>query len=138
MGYAYSEIDYSHHKRKMQEPVMNDEDMEKIKDKRVILSDIDFDTGNSLQKVIDHLRIRNIDVTGAYIGSEDWPALGDFGMYYGFWMTERKGLRKLGDDFLYREGKVPSDFEIFTSTESNRISEAIRRVSEYIKNAGKL
>jgi hypothetical protein len=59
-------------------------------------------------------------------------------MYYGFWKSEEYGLRRLGDEFLYREKRVPNKFEIFTSTEQRWMSEAITRVSEYLKGAGKI
>jgi hypothetical protein len=125
MGYTYSEIDYSCHKRHMVEPIIDNEDIERMRDKKVILCDVDYFTGRTLQTVNEYLTGRKINVEGIFIGQEN----GLFG-----WITEKGGIRKQKGLKAQIQSikKVPKNFEIFTSTNSNKISEAIKRVSSYL------
>jgi len=143
MGYIYSEIDFSQRKRKMQEPEMSEGEISKLKHKKVILAEADFISGATLQKVIKHLVERDISAGGAYIGHDCWTGqpgitIESFGKIDHYWKTEKRGLRRLNNKFLYNQGMIPDDFEIFTFTDECRINEAIKRVSEYLKEAGKI
>ncbi|OGJ13088.1 hypothetical protein A3K82_03560 [Candidatus Pacearchaeota archaeon RBG_19FT_COMBO_34_9] len=139
VGYSYSEIDYSYHKRKMEKPIMDDEEMLKIKGKRVILSDVDFIGGITLERVIEFLRDGNVNVVGAYIGNDSWttqPIINKekwIEESKSYWKTEKRGLRRLNNKFLYNEKKVPSDFEIYTFTDEWKMNKAIERVSDFYK-----
>jgi orotate phosphoribosyltransferase-like protein len=135
MGYVYSEIDFSHRKREMKEPEIDEEEIQKIIGKKVILTDIDLVTGKTLQKVTEYLRSRNVDVRGAFMELEDWPGRSeDFGFYEDFWITEKDGLRRLNPEKI-RKVLVPEDFQIYTSTKRGRTDEKIKRVSEYVKKS---
>jgi len=138
MGYSYSEIDYSFHKRKMEKPIMEEEEILKLTNKKVILAEIDFITGITLERVIKFLRDRKINVTGAYMGNDSW-----FGRPYKneiewieesklYWKSGKKGLRKLNNKFLYENERIPNDFEIYTFPERWKMKNSIEKVSNYL------
>lgn len=134
MGYVYSEIDYSHHKRDMKEPEISEVDIQKIIGKKVILTDIDFVTGKTFCKATEYLRNRKVKVDGAYIGLEDCSGR----IFVGSWEMEKNGLRILNNPLSppYKqriEIIAPENFKIYTSTKPSKIESAIIRVSEYLK-----
>lgn len=130
MGYAYSEIDFSHHKRRMEKPEISEEELQKIAGKKVILTDVDFVTGKTLRKVTEYLRNREVNVRGAFIEFEDWPGRSNFGPYKSFWRDEKKGLRILNNPDC---SKIPGNFKVYTSTTRSRIDEAATRVLKCIE-----
>jgi hypothetical protein len=128
MGYEQSEIDYSHHKRKMQEPLIEDEELEKLRGKKVILTDNDFVTGITLQRIVEYLREREVNVGAAYMGLDCWPGIEDI-CNSGFWITGKNGLRELNEDL---EKRFFNGLKIYTSTEKVRTREAKKRVLNYL------
>ncbi len=145
MGYSYSEIDFSHREREMKEPEMNAGQLQKLIGKKVILTEDDFITGITLEKVRQYLKDREINVSGAYTGMQDWEVRESyFGPYEGFWEIEKNGLRRVNPQRLLfvfdrqRKFPLPKDFEIYTSTEPARMNEAIKRVSEYLNTTRKI
>ena len=91
-GYECAEIDYSHHKRKMENPEMEDGFVKILSGRKPIAIDVDFITGITLGKVFFYLSERKIKLEGAYMGLSDWGQLSNneplFGREGGFWEQE--------------------------------------------------
>jgi len=104
VGFPIFDIDYSHQKRNMTEPRMEDEQIKQLRDKQaVLLTDIDFVTGKTLREVTRYLRENGVNVSGAYIGLSRWPGMKSGGFSIGddtvnfdtFWKGRTFGLSKL-------------------------------------------
>ncbi len=159
IGFPVFEIDYSHHKRKMNKPIISDSQLEELKHKKsVLLVDIDFVTGKTLRKVTEYLRENEVNVKGAYIGLFKWPGIDSGKKYHvgtdtvnfdSFWhLSPITGLSKVREDIMLKNGKpvfpyrkykklLPSDFELYTSNpyilNSNETAKnVVDRVGKYI------
>jgi hypothetical protein len=146
MGYTYSEINYSLHKKSMKEPNIEEEDLQKLIGKKVIIAESDFYTGRTIKGVIYFLRDRGINIAGGYIGLPGQPGLiwdssrkNEYAKEVNsYWKNEKNGSMKLSNGFIYTNTGISKDFEIYTYTNPKHIYKAVKRVSKYLKNTGKI
>ncbi len=76
MDFPFYSLDFSHHKRKMKEPVLNSDSLSYLKEhKNVLLVDIDLVTGRTLKTVSEYLTNLGVKVGGAYLGLSRWPGM---------------------------------------------------------------
>ncbi len=124
MGFETFEIDHSHWKRKMSQPVIEKEELEKLREKRaVLLVDIDFVTGRTIREVAGYLDSNRVNVGGAYIGLNRWPGLKvegpsiseDTVNFGGFWMSSTGGLVCIRSKKPYKLGIVPEEIRLFSA-----------------------
>ena len=151
MGFPVYDIDFSHHKRNMEKPVMDQKQIAELKGKRnVLLTDIDFVTGRTLREVTNYLRERGINVTGAYIGLSKWQGLESNNHYIGddtvnfetFWKT-CGNTRQIMDILPYKKKIIPHDLRIYTSNKADpnlncyemMSSGKAVRIAKYIKKS---
>ncbi len=150
VGFAVFDIDYSHHKRDMKEPIMDVGQIKQLRDKQAVLViDIDFVTGKTLREVTRYLRENGVNVKGAYIGLFRWHGIESEEPYLVgvdtvnfnlFWQNSLKsGLSSVrGTPYKKYKKLIPPDFELYTSNpalEENELrgSAAARRVAKYFK-----
>ena len=147
IGFPIFDVDYSHHKRDMKEPQMDDEQIKQLREKQsVLLTDIDLVTGKTLREVTKYLRENSVKVGGAYIGLSRWPGMESEGFSIGddtvnfdtFWKGRNSGLSTIRSRVPYKKGLIPQDLALYTSNptlEKNELkgSAAARRIARYIK-----
>lgn len=147
VGFPTFDIDYSHHKRDMKEPRMDDEQIKQLRDKQAVLvADIDFVTGKTLREVIKFLRENGVNVNGAYIGLSRWPGMESQGFsvsddtvnFDTFWKGKTSGLSRVRSRIPYKRELIPEDLALYTSNpalEDNELrgSAAAIRVAKYFK-----
>ncbi|MEM4318502.1 MAG: phosphoribosyltransferase [Candidatus Pacearchaeota archaeon] len=148
VGFPIFEIDYSHRKRDMKEPQIDDEKVKQLRDKKsVLLTDIDFVTGKALREVTRYLREKDVKVNGAYIGLFRWPGMksekseeffigNDTVNFDTFWKGRTSGLSTIRSTLPYKKGLIPSDVALYTSNpflEEDELkgSAAARRIAKY-------
>lgn len=143
------EIDYSHHKRNMDKPLIKEEDMKELKRKKsVLITDIDIVTGKTLREVTGYLRENQVNICGAYIGLFKWPGIKSDSFFIGedttdferFWKGRQFDLSHCRfKDALCEIGFLPSRLNLYTS---NRIigekeimgCATARKIAKYFKN----
>ncbi len=147
-GIFQTEIDFSHRKRSMTEPIIEQEQIASLQGcNKVLLTDVDFVTGKTLRVVTDYLRERNVNVAGAYIGLTSWPGTGseDFAIgsdsvdFDRFWKCRTNGLSHLRSTMPYRKGILPPDLQVYAANrwfESNKwiMSPVASNVKRYLKS----
>lgn len=146
IGMPSFEIDYSHHKRGMEKPEIEQDTLKSLKDKkRVLIADVDMVTGKTLRTVAEFLRANGINVSGAYIGLYRWPGIKTEKSYIGadtvdfekVWSKDRGGLSH-SHKILYKKGMIPSYLHLCTSNrhlDKNEMhgAAAARRIADYFK-----
>ncbi|MEK6871470.1 MAG: phosphoribosyltransferase [Nanoarchaeota archaeon] len=130
MGCETSSVDYSHHKRKMEKPLIDPLELDFLKKrKKVLLVDVDFVTGRTIRTVTDYLRRENINVQGAYIGLSEWsgipesdvPAISEDTVdFKNFWMTcgKTRQLRRRynkSEPIPYKLNIIPKDIQLLNA-----------------------
>lgn len=147
VGFPVFDVDYSHHKRDMEEPVMDCKQVKQLRDKQsVLLTDIDLVTGKTLREVAKYLRENGVKVDGAYIGLSRWSgmeseefSIGDDTVNFDtFWKGRTSGLSTIRSRLPYRKGLIPQDLALYTSNptlEDNELrgSAAARRIAKYFR-----
>jgi len=130
MGWAYSELYYSHHNATMEEPIMEKADITRLRCKKVVLADDELDTGSTLKMTINFLNYEGVRVRGIFI---------DDVMNWEWETAKRTGMRKLPYFFFNRNcGEGERKVEVFTSTTQEKINEATERVFQYLHEMRKL
>lgn len=124
MGYDYSEIDYSHHKRQMEEIRIDSQEIKMLKNKKIILIDMDIFSGKTILKITEYLKEKNLNVKGAFIGKLNFWAGSDY-----CWNKSKAGLRELRKLKLCSH---PVNIPVFTFTQEEYIEKAKERVSDYL------
>jgi len=125
IGTPMFEIDYSHHERHMTEPIIDEDDLAKLqKMKDVVLVDVDFVTGKTLRTTTEFLRKKQINVTGAYLGTSAWDGIPCEHFCVGrqtvdfksFWKKGRSpALRQMRNNQPYIHGLLPHDLMVFSA-----------------------
>jgi hypothetical protein len=147
VGFPIYEIDFSHHKRDMETPEIDESQLNSLKDGRVLLADIDFVSGKTLREVHKFLKGKGINVDGAYIGLSQWPGMDseEFGIsentvdFDTFWKGKTTGLSEIRSSIPYKRCLIPEDFMLFSSNptlpeKENYGSVAARRIARYFIN----
>ena len=147
MGFPVYEIDYSHHKRDMETPEIDESQLDSLTNGRVLLTDVYFVSGKTLRRVHQFLREGGVNVDGAYIGLSQWPGMDVEGFGIGedsvnfdtFWKGRTTGLSEIRSSIPYKKGLIPQDLNLFTSNptlpeKENNGSVAARRIARYILN----
>lgn len=153
MGFPMFEIDYSHHRRKMDKPIIEENQIRELKQKKnVLVTNIDFITGKTLTEVAKYLREKEVNVNGAYIGLSRWPGMdsNDFFInndkvnFKTFWksISSCSGLKMLRNEIPYEKGIRPKYLRLYSvnsSLEKNEKSGVLvaRKVAKYLKQIGK-
>lgn len=149
MGHDVFSVDYSHHRRRMDAPVIDSASLEKLRTKKnVLLTDVDIVTGKTIKDVSTYLQNRGVPITGVYLGLSEWPGLDcdepavneDTVNFDTFW--KRCGnTRQLKNGSLYTMNILPRGLRVFTSNgsieECHKESHpsglsAARRVASYL------
>ncbi len=129
IGFPMFEIDYSHHKREMNEPIIEENQIAELKQKKnVLLSDIDFISGKTLTEVTRYLMDNKVNVNGAYIGLSRWPGMNTKKFFIGkkhinfktFWkrLSYYSGLKILRSEIPYKKGIILSGLKIYSVNSS--------------------
>jgi hypoxanthine phosphoribosyltransferase len=145
LGFPIFYIDYSHHKRNMKKPEMDEGQLTELRGKKsVLLTDIDIVTGRTIRETTNYLREEGVNVKGAYIGLFRWPRIKsekskcigeDKTDFDKFWETNTMSRVASGIGYLCREYNdlLPKHFVLYTSNPSlkKRGSYAAKRIAEY-------
>lgn len=156
MGFPVFEIDYSHRKRNMEKPVIDNYQLSQLKERKsVLLADIDFVSGRTLREVTKYLRENGVMVKAAYIGLYKWPGIDGKEFSVGkdtinfdkFWMGKVGGLcyNKFFNissgkkTKIYDKELIPSDLRLYSPNpyiENNETlgSAAARKIARYFKS----
>ena len=123
MGLPSYEINFSHYKRFISSPEIDEYSKRELRGKNVLLTDIDFVTGKTITDVTKFLEEHKINVKGVYIGLSEWVGLKDKSFYVGgsaldfstFWRHcgRYRTLRK--PSLLYKKGIIPNGLPLYTS-----------------------
>lgn len=144
-GYPVFGIEYSHHKRKLKEPTIDEESLKELEGKIVLLTDVDFVTGKTLTTVYEFLKSRGINVGGAYIGLSEWPGVDSKNFSIGentidfekFWQGNQNGLSWLRSRVPHNRKIIPRDLRIFGANSNLANKEkfaatAARRIAKFL------
>ncbi|MEK6894369.1 MAG: phosphoribosyltransferase [Nanoarchaeota archaeon] len=122
MGYNHSKIDYSHHKRKMDVPIIEQTDLEALREmNKVVVADIDMVSGKTARVVTDYLRENGVNVGGVYLGLSRWPGIkmkepqlgrGKFNSNK-IWNESDNGLSEMETSIPGIEEIIPPQVEVF-------------------------
>lgn len=129
--YDYFEIDYSHYKRSMVNPEMEEKDLNKLKGQNVVLADIDFVSGNTLRTCKEYLNMKDINNLVAYIAGDQWRNETD--VYLEDWEINNNGLRTFKENEKYSVRRLPDNLKIYTFTDWDFLESAKQRVLDYIQ-----
>lgn len=122
MGFPTYSIRFSYHKKKMEKPEMNENQLNELRTKNnVLLADIDIVTGKTLRECVNHLKKEGVNVPGAYIGLSEWagvdgldnPSIGKDIPFGRLWRTCGR-LKVLSNLRVYREGILPHGFWVYS------------------------
>lgn len=152
MGHDVFSIDYSHHKRKMKNPVIEPNILQNLRRKKnVLLVDVDIVTGKTIRTITDYLKNEGVPVSGVYLGLSMWPGIDNGEMntinennvnFDNFWKI-CGSTRQLKKEKIYRMNIIPAGFKLFTSNgkikEGNKNYNIIglnvaRRIAYYLLN----
>lgn len=147
MGFPVFDIDFSHHRRNMERPEMDEEKIRELQGrKNVLLIDIDFVTGKTLGEVVGYLREKGINAAAAYTGLSRWPGIESDAPHIGtdtvdfenFWGGKTTGLNHLRSKIPYKKGIVHDDLKLYSPNpglpdSEMRGSAAARRVAQCLK-----
>lgn len=147
MGYPIFDIDFSHHRKRMEHPIMDQSQLEEVKkSKDVLVTDVDFVTGRTLREVVDYLRRHGVNVRGAYIGLSKWLGLETEGFHIGedtvdfdtFWTRTYSGLAHLRKILPYKRNIIPAGLRVYSVNpvldENERLGGMVaRRVARYLQ-----
>lgn len=144
-GLPVVEIDYSHHKRNMDSPTIDESQLQLIQNSKVLLIDIDMVTGKTLRKVQEYLIKNGADVRGAYLGLSQWKGIKseEFGIsedtvkFKTFWKGKKTGLTELRIKTPYKRKLIPETLNLYSSNpclpENEKFgSAAARRIARYL------
>ncbi len=148
MGFPVYSIDYSHHRRNMDKPSINQEDLKELKGKKAVLVDVDFVTGKTLKKVIKYLGSNNVNIDTVYLGLSEWPGIESDSFYIDngkvdfekFWKT-CGSLRSMKCQLPYQAGIIPRNVRVLTSDSAIgehgiNGSSAATRIAKYFQRVG--
>jgi hypoxanthine phosphoribosyltransferase len=128
-GLEMFSIDYSHYKRNMEKPAIDEATLEKMKEKKkILLADIDFVSGKTLRTISEYLDQHFIVAQGAYIGLSEWPGIPELDVptisedtvnFKSFWNTcgklRRIKIRKSSEPLPYKYNMIPRSLELFNA-----------------------
>lgn len=121
MGFPVYSINYSHYKKKMEQPLMDENQVYHLKSaKKVLLTDIDIVSGKTLRECRDYLNSNDINVPGAYIGLSQWegikelgvPTIGEEIAFKRLWRTCGR-FRILAHPKVYEMDILPKGFNVY-------------------------
>lgn len=147
MGFPVYDIDFSHHRRHMKHPIIDQSQLVELRRRiNVLVTDVDFVTGKTLTKVVEYLRQNGVNGGGAYIGLSKWPGIesesfcidDDTVDFETFWTSTHSGLRHLRSTTPYKNRLIPNDLRVYCPNPSLDKNERVgsiasRRVARYFK-----
>ena len=122
MGYRHFQIDYSHHKRRMNSPIIELTDLEALREMdKVVVADIDMLSGKTARVVTAYLRENGVTVEGVYLGLSRWPGIKMKGPQLGrgkfkshmIWDESDNGLNEMETSIPGIEEIIPPKVEVF-------------------------
>lgn len=145
MGYEVFPIDFSHHKRNMNEPQISKDALKRLQEKKkTLLVDIDILTGKTTKKVQEFLTNKGINSDGIYLGLSRWPGLeetkpsiGEDSVNFNRFWKQCGNLRILSSKFPYNSEIISPKIKVFTSSGNIEKSDekaytSARRVAKYL------
>lgn len=129
MGFDVFSIDYSHHKRNTEKPIIEKNQLEQLKKKnKVLLTDIDIVTGKTINAVANYLKNERVNIEGVYIGLSEWPGLEletphighDVTDFNFFWKEcgKTRQLRDIHPSYYHDTGIIPFNLKLFNANYS--------------------
>ncbi len=144
IGLPIFNIDFSHYKRKMDQPEIDTSDLRQLqKSQSVLLTDIDFVSGRTLRTVTNYLRSNGVNVKGVYIGLSQWPGIesdcfhvGNDSVDFNLFWKQCGYVRQMRNMLPYRKGVIPKDLMVYTANRDFIYSKRgiASRVARYLKS----